>query len=559
MTDVIETDVLVIGEGSAGQAAALSARKEGARVTLLYSGQASSTAISTGFLTFAAHDGFPQSEVLKMMSDTTGKGLCDLGLLRRLVHDAPREMHDIIKACDIPVDRAPRGYRVRRSRDQSGKDLLGSDYGLDGARDMTGLMMEFSSTHGTALFSQLRKAVRAAGIYRVHGIALCLLPDGLGAWATVDGSLVKINSRATILATGGVQGVYDFTDTPANLVGDGQAMALEVGAELIDMEFVQFYPLAVREEGAPTLFLYPDYPDSAKLVNSKGENVIEKYDASGEGTLAALHNWDHLSFYIQSEIVAGLDVFVDFRSTTDADWAPDSLTASFLSRYIRDYRRKPIRVAPSSHFTIGGIRTDIDGQTRVRGLYACGEVAGGVHGANRHGGAALVEAMTFGRIAGRHAAQNLQPASAAIASPAETPRLTAKGAAPEVKAQFDTVRQVNQRGLGPFRTAELLEETRKKLTAVRETAETFGWNGVEEYTSVMQLRRVARLSEAMEMAMSRRTETRGVHARADFPEMDPAWIRKQALALDAKGQLYINDVKLAAAENDVKLAAAETA
>jgi succinate dehydrogenase / fumarate reductase flavoprotein subunit len=548
MTDTIETDVLIIGEGSAGQAAALTAREAGARVTLLYSGQASATAISTGFLTFAAHEGFPQSEVLKMMSDSIGKGLCDMGLLRRLVHDAPREMHEIIGACDIPVDRAPRGYRVRRSTGQSGKDLLSSDYGLDGARDMTGLMMEFSSTHGTALFSQLRKAVRAADINRIRGIALSLLPNGSGAWAAIDGSLVKISSRATILATGGVQGIYDFTDTPANLVGDGQSMALEVGAELVDMEFVQFYPLAVREESTPTLFLYPDYPDSAKLINSKGENVIDKYDASSGGTLAGLHNWDQLSFYIQSEIVAGLEVFVDFRSTTDADWAPDSLTASFLPRYFRDYRSKPIRVAPSSHFTVGGIRTDIDGQTRVRGLYACGEVAGGVHGANRHGGVALVEAITFGRIAGRHAAQNLQPASTAIASLTDTPLLTAKGTAPEVKAEFDTVRQVNQRGLGAFRTAALLEETRKKLTAVRETAETFGWDGIEQYTKVMQLRRVARLSEAMEMVMSRRTESRGVHARADFPEMDPRWIRKQTLALDAKGRLQVDDVKLTAAE-----------
>jgi succinate dehydrogenase/fumarate reductase flavoprotein subunit len=156
--------------------------------------------------------------------------------------------------------------------------------------------------------------------------------------------------------------------------------------------------------------------------------------------LAGLHNWDDLSFYIQSEIVAGLEVFVDFRGTTDAQWAPDSLTASFLSRYVRDYRSKPIRVAPSSHYTIGGIRTDVNGQTRVSGLYACGEAAGGVHGANRHGGVALVDAMTFGRIAGRHAARNLQPASAAATTLADAPPLTAKGATPEVKTQFDTVR-----------------------------------------------------------------------------------------------------------------------
>lgn len=545
MTDLIETDVLVIGEGSAGQTAALTAREAGARVTLLYNGQASSTAISTGFLTFAAHEGFSQSEALDVMAETTGKGLCDLPLLRRLVHDAPREMHDIIKAYNIPVDRAARGYRVRRSTGQSGKDLLGSDYGLDGMRDMTGLMMEFSSTHGTALFSQLRKAVRAADINRVRGTAVSLLTDRCGAWALVDGKLVQIASRATIVATGGVQGLYEFTDTPANLLGDGQSMALEAGAELIDMEFIQFYPLAVCEEGAPTIILYPDYPEAAKLINSKGENVVEKYDPGSGGKLAGLHNWDDLSFYIQSDIVAGLDVFVDFRDTKDSDWAPDSLTASFLSRYFSDYRKRPVRIAPSSHYTIGGIRTDINGQTRVPGLYACGEAAGGVHGANRHGGTALVEAITFGRIAGRHAAQFLRPRGAASAS--EPPRLTANGNAPDAKAQLALLRKINQRGLGAFRTAGLLEETRKKLEAVSESVNAFGWTGVEEYAEVTQLRRVVRLSLAMEKVMARRTESRGVHARGDFPKTDPNWVRKQALSLDSKGGFHVKDMQLASA------------
>src|SRR5258708_38321853 len=107
MTNTIETDVLIIGEGSAGQAAALTAREAGARVTLLYSGQASATAISTGFLTFAAHEGFPQSEVLKMMSDSIGKGLCDMGLLRRLGHDAPPHVDENIRARHIPGGPAP--------------------------------------------------------------------------------------------------------------------------------------------------------------------------------------------------------------------------------------------------------------------------------------------------------------------------------------------------------------------------------------------------------------------------------------------------------------------
>mgnify|MGYP000297473841 CR=1 FL=1 len=231
MTNIIETDVLVIGEGSAGQVAALAASEAGADVVLLFNGQASSTAISTGFLTYAAHDGFPKEEVFDAMSDVTGKGLCDTALLRRLVDEAPAEMGAIIEKYSIPVDRAPRGYRVRRSTGMRGKDILDETYGSDGAEDMTGLMMEFSSTHGTALFSQLRKAVKSSSVRRIKGSALSLQREGPSVWADLDGSPVKIAARAVILATGGMQGVYEFTDTPQNLLGDGQSMALEAGAE----------------------------------------------------------------------------------------------------------------------------------------------------------------------------------------------------------------------------------------------------------------------------------------------------------------------------------------
>ena len=143
---------------------------------------------------------------------------------------------------------------------------------------------------------------------RIKGSALLLHREGPSVWADVDGAPVKIAARAVILATGGMQGVYEFTDTPQNLLGDGQSMALEAGAELVDMEFIQFYPLAVNEEGAPAIFLYPDYPSTAKLVASDGEDLILKHMGPGQSALAALHNWDFLSFIIQSEIIEGREV-----------------------------------------------------------------------------------------------------------------------------------------------------------------------------------------------------------------------------------------------------------
>ncbi|MEO3415644.1 FAD-binding protein [Roseovarius sp. CAU 1744] len=543
MTNIIETDILVIGEGSAGQVAALAANEAGADVVLLFNGQASSTAISTGFLTYAAHDGFPQDDVFDAMSEVTGKGLCDTALLRRLVDDAPAEMGAIIAKYDIPVDRAPRGFRVRRSTGMRGKDILEDTYGADGAEDMTGLMMEFSSTHGTALFSQLRKAVKASTVRRIRGSALSLHRDGPSVWADIDGEPVWIAARAVILATGGMQGVYEFTDTPQNLLGDGQSMALEAGAELVDMEFIQFYPLAVNEEGAPAIFLYPDYPSTAKLVNSDDEDLILKHMGPGQSALAALHNWDFLSFIIQSEIISGREVFIDFRDTTDQEWAPDSLTATFLSKHVPDYRSRPVRISPSSHYTIGGVRVDADGQTTIPGVYAVGEVAGGVHGANRHGGTALVEAMTFGAIAGRHAAANLQPRSNMARDTGNPPAIRRNGNGGSVADLLARVRQLTQSGLGPARNAALLDDTLEKLRALQAEIAALGWADLGGFAEARRLARVARLSEAMCLAMSRRRESRGTHMRSDFPEEMGDWRRKQAVRLNGDA-LELHDLTL---------------
>ena len=132
---------------------------------------------------------------------------------------------------------------------------------------MTALVMEFSATHGTSLFSQLLKATKASPVKRVKGKALRILPDGPHVLTLIDGRPVTISAGAVILASGGVQGLYEFTDAPANLTGEGHVMALEAGASLIDMEFVQFYPLALAEENGPTVFIYPDFPEQTRIVN----------------------------------------------------------------------------------------------------------------------------------------------------------------------------------------------------------------------------------------------------------------------------------------------------
>jgi aspartate oxidase len=285
------------------------------------------------------------------------------------------------------------------------------------------------------------------------------------------------------LATGGLQGLFEFTDNPDTLIGDGHGMAVDAGAALVDIEFMQFYPISVREEGVPTIFLYPDFPRLATLINDKGENVLVKHLGEGAKYFAGLQNWDQLAAVVQTEIVEGQGVYVDFSETKSTDWAPDSLTGTFLSKCVPTFMKTPVRVAPSAHYTVGGLKVDVDGRTSLPNVYAAGEVAGGVHGANRHGGTALVDAITFGRIAGQHAARNLD-------------------------------------GNAAGRNTSLLPPSRK---AGREA------------------RRAILLSDCMRQAMFRRTESRGVHCRSDFPNSSDAWLKKQVVTL-RDGEFHFDEI-----------------
>ncbi len=548
MADLLVTDVLVVGEGCGGQTAALVASEQGCDVILLGDGLAPSTAISTGFLTFAAHQGFSRDQLFAAMSQVTGKDLCDRALLTRLVDDAPKEMAAAIADYAIPVDEVDRGLRARRATSKSGRELLsglGDDVQKrrDGVEDMTGLMMEFSSTHGTALYAQLRKAVKnSSGIRRLRGSATFLYPDSTMVAAVIDGQPVTISARAIVLATGGLQGLFEFTDNPDTLTGSGHGMAVEAGAAMVDMEFMQFYPLAVHEENAPTIFLYPDFPKLSTLVNDIGDNVLTKHLGGDSQYLADLHNWDQLATVVQKEIVAGRKVFVDFRKTKPSDWAPNSLTGTFLSKCVPTFLETPVGVAPSSHYTIGGLKVDVDGMTTLPKVYAVGEMAGGVHGANRHGGTALVEAMTFGRIAGRHAAANLN-GQAKRKNLSLFPPATRTGKEARVAGAMRDLRRLNQFALGPIREGERLQNAGKQLAALRDEVSSFGWSSYSEMQDVLRLRRAVMLSDGMRQAMQRREESRGVHTRSDFPNTSDSWLKKQALAL-RDGQFHFEDVAL---------------
>ena len=509
---------------------------------LLHKGP-SATAISTGFLTFWAQDRFASEELSEAMFNVTGKQLCDRAMLDRFVTEGPKEIGQVLEDYDIPYDLTPRGVRVRKAVGKSGTDLTGEAPGEGEAEaDMTAIVMEFSATHGTSLFSQLLKAVKASDIERVKGTALHILADGEGVQALIGDRLVTIRAGAMILCTGGLQGLYEFTDSPQTLTGDGLAMAMEAGAALVDMEFMQFYPLALAEEGKPTVFIYPDFPSTTRLVNDDGEDLIRKHFGDTE-QLGKFDNWDHLSIVEQSEITSGQYVYLDFSGTSDDEWDETSLTKTYLEKYAPDFRQRRVRISPIMHYTIGGLRVDLDGETGIPGVYACGEVVGGLHGANRHGGTALADGIIFGRISGRHAAARARDHEPRRSN-APPPPARREGREFDAEAEMTNLRRLNQMALGPLRSEEGLRSLGESLAVLGREAEAFGWRNHQEYARLLTYRRGIRLSECMRVSMLRRTESRGVHARSDHTDSDKSWLKKQVVRLREEGDFAFEDVAI---------------
>jgi L-aspartate oxidase len=482
MRRIAHDGVLVVGAGLAGFSAALAAapRKVLVLTDAAVSHGCSSAWAQGGMAVALSADDSAESHAADTVA--AGAGLVDPAMARLLTEEGPAAVR-ALATLGAPFDRTADG---------------GFAQGLEAAHSRPRVARVKGDQAGAAIMQAVAVAVLASPHIEVHtGHRLRgLLQDASGRVRGVvaehDGALVEITAAATILATGGVGGLYAVTTTPAELKGEGLGLAALAGAVIADPEFVQFHPTAIDigRDPAP-LATEALRGEGAVLVDATGERFMSRYHLAAE-----LAPRDVVARAIHAEREAGRGAFLDAREAVGAKF-PEEFPAVFAACLAGgiDPRVEPIPVAPACHYHMGGIATDAHGRASLPGLYAAGECAStGVHGANRLASNSLLEAAVFGARAGRAAADETEPA----------PERMVRLVAPELPEQaLKTLRGAMSRDAGVVRSAEGLSRLLDQI------------DGLEARHGRAASLAAARLVAACALA---RTESRGGHFRTDVGE-----------------------------------------
>jgi succinate dehydrogenase/fumarate reductase flavoprotein subunit len=543
-----ETDILVIGSGAAGMYAAIEAAKNGCRVLLAdrsLIGRGGATVMAQMTVAVALGAETPDDWHFHY-NDTlaAGRGLCNEALARLLCEEGP----DCIRALDE--------WGVGWAR-KDGQITQTMAPGHDRPRCV---YVDFLNT-GPAVSKTLRTKVNKTDGIRKAG-DLCVVDllkrdgriVGAGALHLGSGAPVMISAKATIVATGGLTRLYRRNSASSNMGGDGYALALRAGASLVDMEFVQFFPighLAPRLIGMDPIMWDPfRYKLGGKLLNNRMEEFTQNYGVVENGKYTITR--DAGSYAILKEVEAGRGsphggAFLSFQHVPEAKlreaFGPviDKLAENGI-----DLTKMPVEVSPIAHYHMGGIAADVQMQTGLPGLFAAGEAVGGANGANRLSGNAITEAFVFGRRAGQSAAKFAASAVAngafAETSPADNETVIVDLiTADEPASVINTAEMVQalqatmQDDVGALRTEAGLMRALGEIDAmtkdIGESPQGSGKSFDMRRVDWLDLRNMLLVAKSVTQAALARTETRGAQHREDFPETSPDWAVNQFVTL----------------------------
>lgn len=532
---IYRTDVLVIGSGGAGCRAAIEANKQNLDVIIISKGlsfKSGCTTLAEGGYNAAFGYVDKKDSVEAHFKDTLKGGayLNDTELVRILVEEAPERLNELEM------------YGAIFDRQESG-ELNQRPFG---GQTFRRTCFQGDRT-GHEMMTALKEEVIKRDIKTVEEVIITSLltdpADGsiLGACglSLKDSEFLIFQAKSTVLATGGAGWMFPVTSNAMQKTGDGFALAYQVGADLLDMEQVQFHPTGMLypESRRGVLITEAVRGEGGRLFNSKGERFMKKYDPRGE-----LATRDVVARAIYREIIEGrgterggvyLDVTHLAREVIEDKL--ETMLLQFLDVGI-DIREQPMEVAPTAHHFMGGARINEYGETTVRNLFAAGEVTGGVHGANRLGGNALADTQVFGRRAGESAAKNALRSQDNI----NKDIITKQTAAERERIQsllkdgqyypFEIIKELQEvmwKNVAIIRNKEGLKTAINKINELKEMLNDLKIPNIQFYNKDLQdaleaekLLNVAQLTAESALI---REESRGAHFREDYPEIRDEW------------------------------------
>ena len=572
-----EHDVVVIGAGGAGLRAAIEAAAQGVSVGLICKsllGKAH-TVMAEGGIAAALGNVWPEDTWQVHFRDTMrgGKMLNNWRMAQLHAQEAPERVLELERWGAL-FDRTKDGRILQR-------DFGGHRYArLAHVGDRTGLeMIRTLQYHGIH---------QGIDVYMECTIAR-LLKDGervsgaVGYWRP-HGKVVLFKAKAVVLATGGIGKAWKITSNSWEYTGDGHALALWAGADLIDMEFVQFHPTGmvwppsvrgilvtegVRGDGGMLKnnqgerFMFNYIPEFFKGETADNEDEADRWydDKKSNRRTPDLLPRDEVARAINAEMKAGRGsphggVYLDIASRRPADYIRRRLPSmyhQFKELAGVDITKEPMEVGPTCHYVMGGVRVDADSTAAtVPGLFAAGEVAGGMHGSNRLGGNSLSDLLVFGRRAGLHAALYAKDFGGpltvdagqveAVAREVLEPFSRAGGENPYA-IQAD-LQETMQNLVGLIRSERELKEALRTIETLKARAKRVRAEGARTYNpgwhTALDLRSLLAVAECCAMAALEREESRGGHTRDDHPYTDDQWGRVNVVLRLRDGALQLS-------------------
>ena len=535
----IQTDVLIIGSGGAGSRAAIEVDDAGLKATIVSKGlsfRSGCTGMAEGGYNAVFKTVDKDDSIEAHIFDTLkgGSYLNDEKLVEILVNESPKRLIDL------------ENYGALFDRQESGE----IDQRPFGGQTYRRTCYQGDRT-GAELLNALKEEIIKRDIECIEEVMITsLVTEGskvIGAtgFNLKDSSLIYFQAKATILASGGAGQLFPVTSNTGQKNGDGFAISYRAGADLVDMEQIQFHPtgMVTPESKKGVLVTEAVRAEGGKLLNKDGERFMSKYSPEK----MELSTRDVVARSIYQEIIEGRGtenggVYLDISHLPD-DYIDEKLETMVLQfeNVGVDIKHEPIEVAPTAHHFMGGLKIDVDGSSTLENLFGAGEACGGVHGANRLGGNALADTQVFGKISGESASEAAKNTELIIneeqvndeASRIES--LIKKGSIKPKKFKAQ-IKKLMWEKVSIVRDEKTLNAALKELQEMQKDLDKLDVKNSKQYnTDLVTALEVINMVEicilTVKSAILRR-ESRGAHFRSDFPETKDEW--KKSIVMNKK-------------------------